>query len=63
MPVSVRNCSRLKLEMIEEGNGIVNAYEIKWKEGKMKVPKAWAVSYPDSPVKLINTDNYLEFIT
>ena len=53
-----------EIDWIEERNGNLFAYEIKWsKNKKVKVPTAWKDSYPESKYTVISQDNYLDFIT
>jgi len=58
-----RTYDQQEIDLIEEVNGKLSAFEIKWKDDKIKIPKAWKEAYPQSPVTLINRSNYLEFIT
>ncbi len=57
-----RTLQKQEIDYIEEYDGIMSAFEIKWKIGKMHVPKAFSVSYPKTEVKLVNRDNYKSFI-
>jgi predicted AAA+ superfamily ATPase len=52
-----------EIDWIEEREGNLFAYEIKWKDKKVKVPSAWKDAYPDSEYSVISQDNYLNFIT
>ena len=52
-----------EIDWIEERGGNLFAYEIKWKDKKVKVPSAWRDAYPDSEYSVISQDNYLNFIT
>lgn len=52
-----------EIDMIEERNGKLYGYEIKWsKIARLKIPRAWKVSYPKSKLSLVNRENYLTFI-
>lgn len=58
-----RNYSGHEIDLIEERNGIQEAYEFKYNsEKKVKWPKNWADAYPNSTYKVINTKNYLDYI-
>jgi predicted AAA+ superfamily ATPase len=57
-----RTYTGAKLDYIEEGNGTLNAMEIKYNKDKTKSPKSWMETYPDSEFLLINKENYLDFI-
>jgi len=52
-----------ELDYVEEVNGKLFAYEMKWGKKNPVVPKAWAETYPNSEYKVINRDNYLDFVT
>lgn len=52
-----------EIDLIEEQNGSLNAFEFKWGETKFKIPSSFTNIYPDTEVKLINRKNYLEFLT
>ena len=52
-----------EIDWVEERVGNLFAYEIKWKNKKVKVPSAWKEAYPDSEYSVISQDNYLDFIT
>jgi uncharacterized protein len=41
----------------------LQALECKWKEGKGKIPAAFSKAYPKAVFKIINRDNYLDWIT
>jgi len=51
-----------EVDLIEEKNGKLKGYEIKWKKQKHTVPKSFIKNYPDTRVDFINQDNYLEFL-
>jgi len=57
-----RTYDQKELDWIEERDGKLFAYEIKWKE-TVKAPKLWLETYPESSFECINSDNYLPFIT
>ena len=52
-----------EIDWVEERGGNLFAYEIKWKNKKVKVPSAWKEAYPDSEYSVISQDNYLDFIS
>ena len=53
-----------EIDWVEEREGNLFAYEIKWKNNKkVKVPSAWKEAYPKSEYSVITQDNYLDFIT
>jgi uncharacterized protein len=58
-----RTYDQQEIDWIEHENGQIRAYEFKWKESKVKIPKAFSKTYPESNFLVINQENYLEFIT
>lgn len=57
-----RTYDRKEIDLIEERDGILHAFEFKYKTTREKVPDIWHQSYPDSIYKQINRDNFLEFL-
>ena len=51
-----------EIDYLEELNGELRGYEIKWREKRMKVPAAFSAAYPDCPVTLINRENLAGFV-
>lgn len=52
-----------EIDLIEEGGGKLLAYEIKWSENKkVLAPKDWQSNYPEADFKVINRENYLDFL-
>ncbi len=51
-----------EIDLIEADADSLNAFEIKWKEKKVKIPGAWQKAYPDSEFTVINPENYLNWI-
>jgi hypothetical protein len=47
---------------LEELNGALSGYEIKWRDQKFKVPRGFSAAYPDCPVSLINRENMTMFV-
>jgi predicted AAA+ superfamily ATPase len=58
-----RTYDQQEIDLVEEDNSNLSAFEIKWTEDKFKIPKAWKEAYPESSVSIINRNNYLEYIT
>lgn len=59
-----RNKSQQELDWLEEINGNLFAYEIKWNpKANVKPPAAWLKAYQGSKFTVINTENYLDYIT
>lgn len=51
-----------EIDLIEESEGRVTAWEIKSGHKSAKVPPAWATAYPDAPFQVVNEDNWLPFL-
>jgi predicted AAA+ superfamily ATPase len=51
-----------EIDYVEESNGELSGYEIKWGKGKIRAPKSWTATYK-ADVMLINRENYLDFIS
>jgi len=52
-----------EVDLVEERNGKLYGFEIKWSsKAKIKAPKDWRGNYKNAQYKVINQDNYLDFI-
>jgi uncharacterized protein len=52
-----------EIDLIEERNGKLHAYEIKWSARKTpKIPMAWQKAYPRAALQQVTGENYLAFI-
>ena len=52
-----------EIDLVEERNGKLYGFEIKWSpKAKSKVPKDWFKKYKEAEYKIINNENYLDFI-
>jgi len=52
-----------KVDFVEEKEGKLFGYDFKWSDkGKEKFPKDWLKTYGNAEFKIINRENYLEFI-
>ncbi len=59
-----RTYDRQELDLVEEEGGQLRGYEFKWNpKKKIKIPGAWKRAYPNSKFHVVNTNNYLDFIT
>jgi len=58
-----RTYTRQEIDFVEERQGRLFGYEMKWGKAKPKPPKLWQSAYPESSYELINRENYLKFIT
>ncbi len=58
-----RTYDQQEIDWVEEREGKLYSYEFKWSSKKTpKPPKAWEKAYPDSSFKVINSDNYHEWL-
>lgn len=57
-----RTYDQQEIDWVEEREGSLFAYEFKWKDQKVKIPKAWTKAYPSSEFKVISQENYFEWI-
>ena len=51
-----------EIDLIETRDDQISAYECKWGKSSGKTPGAFSKAYPDASYKLVNRDNYLEFV-
>lgn len=51
-----------EIDLIEETNGMIQAFEFKWGERMPKVPSAFEELYPDTSYRVINRTNMLGFV-
>lgn len=51
-----------ELDYIEERDGKIYGYEFKHNNKKSNPPKSWRETYPQSEYKVINKNNWLEFV-
>jgi predicted AAA+ superfamily ATPase len=58
-----RNHQKQEIDYLEELNGVLRGYEIKWRETRLKVSAGFSAAYPDCPVSLINRENMTGFVT
>lgn len=56
-----RNYNGQEIDLIEEHNGELKAFEFKWGESKAKIPQAFVNQYPNIEIKTINKQNFTEF--
>ncbi|MCP4710676.1 MAG: ATP-binding protein [Planctomycetes bacterium] len=58
-----RTYDRKEIDLVEERNGQLFGYEVKWSPQQVKPPKDWQIAYPGAHFEVIHSHNYLEFIT
>ena len=57
-----RTYNQKEIDWVEEREGKLFGYEIKWSESSAREPKEWKETYDNASFQLINQDNYLRFI-
>ncbi|MFT4092155.1 MAG: ATP-binding protein [Niabella sp.] len=58
-----RTYDQQEIDLIEEENDLLTAFETKWKEQKVKAPAAFSKAYPHAAFNVVHPDNYLFAIT
>ena len=59
-----RTYSQQEVDLVEDREGKIHAYEYKWSEKRRThAPAEWKTTYPDASFTVINSNNYLEFIS
>lgn len=57
-----RTHDQAEIDYIEEQDGMLNAYEFKWKEKKVSFPKSFLDAYPQHTTTAVSRENFEEFI-
>lgn len=57
-----RTWQKQEIDYVEEKEGKLFGYEIKWQDKKRKPPSIWLKTYPNGHWQLINKNNFLEFL-
>jgi predicted AAA+ superfamily ATPase len=57
-----RTYDQQEIDLIEEREGKLFAYEFKYSPKSAKAPKAWETAYPESEFQVISKENFLEFL-
>nr|WP_321358842.1 ATP-binding protein [uncultured Draconibacterium sp.] len=57
-----RTYDQQEIDLIEERDGKLFAFEFKFSPRKVKIPKAWAKNYPDAKFEVISKENFLDFL-
>ncbi len=58
-----RTYDQKEIDWVEERDGKLFGYEIKWGNKKCKEPKLWKETYDNAEFKIINQDNYFDFVS
>ncbi len=57
-----RTYDKKEIDLVEEREGKLFGYEVKWKKERVKIPRDWTAGYPDAAFEVIHLENYLKFI-
>ena len=57
-----RTYSQQEIDLVEEGDGKLQAFEFKWGTKTPNAPKAWRDAYPEATYQVINRDNFHDFV-
>lgn len=63
VPYFWRTYDQQELDWLEEADGQLCGFEIKWGADRVRFPKAFQTAYPTASLTLVNQENYLNFIT
>jgi hypothetical protein len=58
-----RTYDQQEIDWIEERDGNLFAFEMKYQKKNVKAPGAWTSNYPGASFNVISRENYLQFIT
>lgn len=57
-----RTYTRQELDFVEERDGNLFGYEMKWGKSRPRPPREWVAAYPQAGFEVVNRENYLGFI-
>ena len=57
-----RTYDQKEIDWVEEREGKLFGYEIKWGDKNIKEPKLWRETYDNAEYQVINRENYFEFV-
>lgn len=57
-----RTYEQQEIDWVEERDGKLYGYELKWREDKTKIPTQWKNAYPDATFEVINSNNFDNWI-
>jgi hypothetical protein len=57
-----RTYDKKEIDLVEERQGNLFGYEIKWAKARVKAPKDWQKTYKSAGFEIINKENYLQYI-
>jgi hypothetical protein len=57
-----RTRDKAEIDYIEDEDGVLNAFEFKWKEQKVKFPNSFLEAYPNHATSIISHSNFEPFV-
>ena len=58
-----RTFQKQEIDLIEDSDGMITAFEIKWNERRQpRIPKSFAEAYPNHLFQIVNRTNYLDYL-
>jgi predicted AAA+ superfamily ATPase len=58
-----RTQTQKEIDYVEDSDGVLSAYEFKWKpDAKVKPPTVFLDAYPNSVFRVVHRDNFEEFL-
>ena len=59
-----RTYDRQEIDLVEERGGDLDGVETKWSpHPRLRAPRAWRLAYPAASFRVVDRENYLDFIT
>ncbi|OGU83510.1 MAG: ATPase [Ignavibacteria bacterium RIFOXYA2_FULL_35_9] len=58
-----RTYDKQEIDLVEEREGKLFAYEFKWKNDRIKIPAAWRKAYPNSSFETITIENISDWLS
>jgi len=57
-----RTYDQKEIDLVEEREGKLFGYEMKWQHQPAKAPKDWQAAYPEASFQIVHRENYLNFL-
>lgn len=57
-----RTYTQQEVDLIEEGDGRLDAFEFKWGSKKPRAPKLWSSTYPKSSYRVVSREDFRTFL-
>ena len=57
-----RTHQQQEIDYLEERNGVLSGFELKWKGGKKRAPKVFLSAYPGSRMEFVDRETYDQFV-